>query len=178
MITKINLLCEKSFSEKITEKNIGIFKYFNEQESYGISTSMKDPIIGIYDIINNMPLAAIEIRTKGMFGPWSPTMVWAIQGWGPAVYDLAMMFVYPSSLVPSYDITEKVKNIWERYLERKDVKKEVMSLNEPMNIYNTMFKLEPTIKYKRLYDNILTEGKTLDNIKEIVENKFEMEYKQ
>lgn len=78
----------------------------------------------------------------------------ADKNYGPTMYELTMMALYPSGICPdvSYGTTDKAMNIWNRFMERNDIEKSPIpeealkdfELEEVTEINKTMFRKEPS----------------------------------
>jgi hypothetical protein len=97
----------------------------------------------------------------------------AEKDYGPDIYDMALMTVYPEGVRPSWEIKPAAQKVWKYYLEnRPDVKKveikedsseyidhyekdkESEEEHDPatLKMINTIYYLEPSEDYKKLVD--------------------------
>lgn len=123
--------------------------------------------LDLYDFSKNRVLGTIEVRhvVDNLF---HVTGVAAEKGYGPLVYEAAMMTIYDNGLLPtrSGDIRGNAWEIWKKFYQRDDVGKfEIPETSraysdefyeedweEDYVIGNTAFTMEPTREYNALIE--------------------------
>lgn len=135
----------------------------------------------LYNYVTEDILAYIDASKMVGQDFWQIERISAEKGFGPLMYEILMMKVYPFGVKPSHVIKPKALNIWSYFLSnRSDVEKEQLKSNnkyfslgykhetdlefkndpESLNIINTVFYLQPNQAYNDLIvksNNIIKE---------------------
>jgi hypothetical protein len=111
----------------------------------------------LYDFENEQLLGNIEISKSG--DNWEVSGVASYPGFGPMMYEIAMMDIYPSGLMPDRNgnTTDLAYGVWEKFYHRKDVRKKenpdwlnIFRDNEKNFLANLVFYLQPSSEFKSL----------------------------
>jgi len=131
------------------------------------------------------------------------SVVAAEKGYGPLMYELAMMYSSPKGIMPtrSGDVEDKSKNIWIKFYNRDDIKKEPVDsgqfgmpfqkflddeegnfeIDKMTNIFNTKYYKSPTPEFHKLVRRsqgiIKSKNLNLENIIDRGMNYFGANYK-
>jgi len=114
--------------------------------------------IKVFDFEANKMVGSIEIN-KTKTGDWEVIGVAAFQGFGPSMYEIAMMNVFPEGLMPDRNgkTTDEAYSIWEKFFQRGDIHKiqnpdwkQFGEDSEKEFLSNVVFSKKPNNDFKKL----------------------------
>lgn len=164
----------RNFDLFLFEKKMDIMDYPNlDTLGLVVKSSNRNSVttknLALFDFKTEETLAYIELRNLIDREVFEVEKASAEKGWGPLIYDYALMFSYPKSVAPSKTIKPSAINVWKYYYDlRPDViKKEMgvkdesysdkyrnhimddMILSDDNLLYlNTYYSLIPSIEFK------------------------------
>ena len=165
----------KDYDVYLLEKKIDISDYPNIS-SLGLvakssnRNSVNTKQLAIFDFKTNETMAYIEIRNLIDRNVFEIERASAEKGWGPLIYDYALMFSYPKPVAPSKTIKPSAINVWKYYYElRPDVIKQEMGVKDESysdkyrnHIMDDMLLTDDNLTYLNCYYSLKPSTEFLD----------------
>ncbi len=129
----------KTYESYITEKAIPLEDIVNSNNDIGLSiynktsNNIKHSYFTLYDFTNSKVLAFLYMRSLNRQGTiYEIENTAAEKNYGPDIYDLALMYIFPKGIKPDIIIKPQALNVWKYYYEkRSDIHKIKLKENDP-----------------------------------------------
>ncbi len=129
----------KLFEEFITEKAVPFDELVNSENEIGLSiyikssNNIKHSYFTLFDFTNSKVLAFLYMRSLNAEGSiYEIENVAAEKNYGPDIYDLALMQIFPKGIKPDIIIKPQALNVWKYYYEkRSDIHKIQLKSDNP-----------------------------------------------
>ena len=150
----------KLFESFINEKAIPFDDILKDETQIGLISNerklnnVKSIRLVLYDFDDRRVMGYIFMKALNVSGNlFEVENTAAEKNYGPDIYDLGLMYIYPNKMKPDTLIKPEALNLWKYYIEnREDVIKTKLSTDDPE--YSTRYEFDLTSDYRTDKENL------------------------